>query len=280
MARIRSLKPEIWMSAQVMNLSKPARLLFIGLITQADDEGRGSADARRIKAAIFGGDDDTAESVRRWLDEIVEQGLITIYHAEKHGDLYALRSWRHHQKIDKPKPSGYPQPPDPVPVVDTSSTSRRGSEGSDRIGSSGSDGSYGGDSTITRTPGGESEPAEGNGDPGQQSTAGFSDEAEHAEWLTVAELYPPGAARVDWIGAEHAARNLVGNGLSTWPQLRDGVSRYAKHCEATNRMVLNPVKFFTDRDKPWSQAWPIPAGKTDPNREELLARLKRAGASS
>lgn len=130
MARIRTLKPEIWMSPQVMNLPKDSRLLFIGLITQADDEGRGTADARRVKAAIFGGDDDTSSNVRRMLDEIAAQGLIVIYHDEKHGDLYALRSWKHHQKIDKPKPSGYPAPPIPLPVVDTSSTSRRGSEGS------------------------------------------------------------------------------------------------------------------------------------------------------
>ncbi|MEN9419175.1 MAG: hypothetical protein RI988_2795, partial [Pseudomonadota bacterium] len=36
MARIRTVKPEVWMSPQVMNLSAHARLLFIGLITQAD----------------------------------------------------------------------------------------------------------------------------------------------------------------------------------------------------------------------------------------------------
>jgi hypothetical protein len=131
MARIRSIKPEIWMSPQVMNLSKEARLLFIGLITQADDEGRGTADARRVKAAIFGGDDDTSSNVRRMLDEIAAQRLIVLYHHEEHGDLFALPSWRQHQKIDRPGKSGYPAPSVPEPFVERSTSIRRGSEGSE-----------------------------------------------------------------------------------------------------------------------------------------------------
>jgi hypothetical protein len=88
-----------------------------------------------------------------------------------------------------------------------------------------------------------------------------ADETEHAEWEATAALYPPGAARVDWIAAEKAAREIVARGDATWETLRAGVTRYANHCLATNRMVLNPVKFFTERDRPWSQAWPIPPPK-------------------
>ena len=102
MARIRSIKPEIWMSPQVMNLSMEARLLWIGLITQADDEGRGTADPRRVKAAIFGGDDVSSTDVRRMLDELAKQRLIVLYSDENHGDLFAIPSWKHHQKIDRP----------------------------------------------------------------------------------------------------------------------------------------------------------------------------------
>ena len=83
------------------------------------------------------------------------------------------------------------------------------------------------------------------------------DEAEHAEWLVTRDLYPPNPQRADWIGAEKAARRLVENG-ETWESLRAGVSRYAACVAATNRLVLNPLKFFTDTDKPWAQAWPIP----------------------
>jgi hypothetical protein len=142
MARIRSLKPEMWMSPQVMNLSHSARLLFIGLITQADDEGRGTADARRLKAAIFGGDDITSADVRRMLDECQTQGLVVTYHAENHGELYTLPSWRTHQSIDRPRKSVYPNPPETEAarraLVEERTSPREGSEGNggERSGSS------------------------------------------------------------------------------------------------------------------------------------------------
>lgn len=141
MARIRTIKPEIWMSPQVMNLSMQARLLFLGLITQSDDEGRGSADARRLKAAIFGGDDCTSTDVRRWLDEVRAQRLVIVYESENDGILYQLPSWKAHQSIDRPRPSVYPAPtsrPEPEPprrILDEPSPTTR--EGSDRKGTEG-----------------------------------------------------------------------------------------------------------------------------------------------
>lgn len=110
MARIRSLKPELWLSPQVMNLSHPARLLFIGLITQADDEGRGPADIRRLKAAIFPGDDVTTAQVTEWLKELVDNLLITLYAVQQSGQLFQLPTWHLHQAINRPRPSTYPPP--------------------------------------------------------------------------------------------------------------------------------------------------------------------------
>lgn len=89
----------------------------------------------------------------------------------------------------------------------------------------------------------------------------LADDIHHAEWEGLLAHYPPGAQRSDLIGAERAARRLVENDNATWRTLCEGVQRYAACCEATHRLVMNPVKFFTDADKPWSQAWPIPAAK-------------------
>ncbi len=111
MARIRTLKPTVWLSPQIMNLSHGARLLFIGLITQADDEGRGIADIRRLKASIFPGDDILSGAVHEWLTEIVTEGLIVLYDAPGHGRLYELPSWPRHQSISRPTRSDYPAPP-------------------------------------------------------------------------------------------------------------------------------------------------------------------------
>jgi hypothetical protein len=102
MPRIRTIKPEVWMSPQVMNLSHGARLLFIGLITQPDDEGRGVADGRKLTAAIFAGDDDlTNQRVLDLLGDVEAQGLVVTYEAAGHGRVYALTSWRKHQKVEK-----------------------------------------------------------------------------------------------------------------------------------------------------------------------------------
>lgn len=115
MARIRSIKPEIFQSPQVMNVSIPAQLLFVGLITQADDEGRGVADPRKLKSAVFPGSDEvSSESILGFLDELKRERLCTLYASQEHGALYSLPSWNQHQKVEKPRKSNYPRPPRPV----------------------------------------------------------------------------------------------------------------------------------------------------------------------
>jgi hypothetical protein len=136
MPRIRSIKPEIFVSPQVMNLSRDARLLFIGLISQADDEGRGTADPRKLKAAIFPGDDDIpSASVHALLAELEAQALCVTYDGNGHGRLYALPSFREHQYIQKPKKSSYPGPPNGSDHGNVQEQSDTSTGGSDRIGS-------------------------------------------------------------------------------------------------------------------------------------------------
>lgn len=93
-----------------MNLSPGARLLFIGLITQADDAGRGNADARSLRAAIFPGDELPIADVEVFLQELADQGLAQLYAAETGAKLYCLPTWKRHQRIDKPQPARYPAP--------------------------------------------------------------------------------------------------------------------------------------------------------------------------
>jgi hypothetical protein len=105
--RIRSLKPEIFVSPQIMNVSRDARLLFIGLITQADDEGRGLADVRKLRATTFPGDDDiTSASIDAMLGELAREQLVILYGP----GFYALPTWGKHQKISKPRASSFPDP--------------------------------------------------------------------------------------------------------------------------------------------------------------------------
>ena len=57
MARIRYIKPDFFDSEQVASCSAFARLLFVGLWTIADREGRFECSPRRLKAKLFPYDD-------------------------------------------------------------------------------------------------------------------------------------------------------------------------------------------------------------------------------
>jgi hypothetical protein len=270
MPRIRTVKPEIWMSPQVMNLSHGARLLFLGLITQADDEGRGSADARKLKASIFGGDDYTSTDVRRWLDECTAQGLADVYLSEKHGVLYALPSWRSHQSIDRPRKSAYPTREEAESarriVVEPNTKPR---EGSDRTGPewNGREGNVPhaharaippDDVTFAPDVRHEATPL--------ARTRTFDDGELMDAFVVVKSTYPKFTGRQDWPNAEHHWRMRVEQGVEP-AQLLAGVERYAAFVDAGgvsgSAFVMTPGKFFSATDKPWSQAWDPPLGKAE-----------------
>lgn len=137
MPRIRSLKPELWLSPQVMNLSHGARLMFLGLITQADDEGRGLADTRRLKAAIFPGDDCGHTAVEGWLAEVVGERLAIQYQDSRGVALYQLTGWRNHQRVPKPSPSNYESPTGTLPELSGSTTVGSERKGEERKGTEG-----------------------------------------------------------------------------------------------------------------------------------------------
>jgi hypothetical protein len=108
MARIRSIKPEFFTSLSNADLTRDARLTFIGLWTHCDDDGRCIDDARLIKAAIW----PLERSVKA-----IEADLVDLEKGDKiiryRGDglpLLAITKWRSHQVINRPKTSRYPAP--------------------------------------------------------------------------------------------------------------------------------------------------------------------------
>jgi hypothetical protein len=109
MARIRTIKPDFWTSAQIMECSTNARLMFIGMWNFADDAGRMPLSAKTIKAQIFPSDDITSDYVLGMIGELSENGLILIYSIDDK-EYLQITGW-HHQRIDKPQPSRCPPPP-------------------------------------------------------------------------------------------------------------------------------------------------------------------------
>lgn len=111
MARIRTVKPEMPGHPTIARLSRDARLLFVWLITDADDDGRFVAAPKRLAGQLFPLDDDVdAAMVAGWLDELVAQDLVELYQHDG-GRFGQIRGWTDHQRISKPTPSRLPAPP-------------------------------------------------------------------------------------------------------------------------------------------------------------------------
>src|SRR5690242_14360336 len=100
MARKRMLSPSIWEDPTFNTLSRDARLLFIGMISHADDEGYLRADVGSLKRLIFGFDDKIVEPLTRWLEEL--HGMRSLHFYENEGEKYAhFKKWDTYQKQQK-----------------------------------------------------------------------------------------------------------------------------------------------------------------------------------
>jgi hypothetical protein len=112
--RIRTLKPEMWADESIGALSRDARLLFVGLVTLADDSGRFRAMPSAILGHVFPYDEDAMRKLEKWMRELESQGLVERY---KSGAVtYAwLPGWERHQKINRFTPSSLPPPPGQEP---------------------------------------------------------------------------------------------------------------------------------------------------------------------
>ncbi len=134
MPRIRSIKPEFWTSGQVLECSRNARLLFIGLWNFCDDKGRHPLRPKQIKAEVFPADELTPDDILGMLTELSENGLISTYAVDSQEYLQVV-GW-HHQRIDKPQPAKHPEPlqDDSANTLGTLPPDRKGYDGSGKDG--------------------------------------------------------------------------------------------------------------------------------------------------
>lgn len=123
MPRKRQLDPEIWKDPDFTRLTFRQRLLFIGLFSNADDEGLIEADYGHVKAAVFPGDvyqEMEYETDLEMLSQVVGQGksakivekkscMVVLYIAEGRQILW-LPKWFRYQVIDHPTRSKLPRP--------------------------------------------------------------------------------------------------------------------------------------------------------------------------
>jgi hypothetical protein len=104
MARIRTIKPEFWTDEKLTECSVSARLLFIGLLNFADDNGNLVYSVRRIKMQIFPAD---SFDVAPLLLELICQGVLVEYEVCAVKYLH-IKGFLKHQVINRPSTSAIP----------------------------------------------------------------------------------------------------------------------------------------------------------------------------
>lgn len=98
MPRIRTVKPEFWGDEKMAPMDPVTRLVFLGLISMADDLGRLLDSVKQVDAFIFPATDHSA---REALANLSRTGRIQRGKTASGQDIIQLVNWRH-QKVDHP----------------------------------------------------------------------------------------------------------------------------------------------------------------------------------
>jgi len=110
MARIRQIKPSFWADEELADLSRDARMLYVGLWNLSDDFGVFEWRPRNIKREIFPYDNDiTPQTIGELLLCLKEH----VFHFESDGRHYGyIPTLKKHQQIQHPSKYRFAIPPD------------------------------------------------------------------------------------------------------------------------------------------------------------------------
>jgi len=116
--RIRTVKPEFWVHPVMSRLAYDTRILALGLLNLADDEGYFDADPDYIRGAVLFREDSS--NVRRMLDELSRSEWIDLCGSPDR-PIGRVANFRKHQRVDRPQPSRLKQ----YALVESSTNDRR-----------------------------------------------------------------------------------------------------------------------------------------------------------
>lgn len=110
--RKRTIQPSIWQDPDFGTLDPLAQLIFIGCITQADDEGRLNGHPAIVKSMIFPYEQVSLEQVIDSLTEIASKMSNFVYYQVDSQYYIMFKNWLVHQTLreDRSVKSIYPQP--------------------------------------------------------------------------------------------------------------------------------------------------------------------------
>lgn len=223
MARIRTVKPEFWQHPKVCRVSRDARLLFLGLLNEADDEGKLRYSAKRLAGVVFPLDDDVSSAkLDRWTSELERESLVHRYSVDG-ADLLMIVGFAEHQKINRPTRSRLPNPGEGLTEP---SVSPHGAL---------TEGSLGEQGTGNREQGSARERA-----------VKESYEEDFGAWYAA---YPRKVDRADALKA-YRARRREG---ATAEELLAAAEAYATKVEGKAQEYVKYPKTFLAKDGPWTE---------------------------
>ena len=119
------ISPNFWQSENVSKLSIPARLLLVGMISNADDYGRGRATPAFLKSICFTYDNVSIRLIKNYL-KMIYANISVIEYQVNGSAYYMFTKWTDFQRVDKPQPSSIPPPVS----TDSQNDSENGSQNS------------------------------------------------------------------------------------------------------------------------------------------------------
>lgn len=122
MPRIRNIKPQFWIDENLGQISREARLLYIGLWNLSDDTGVFEWRPERIRVQLFPYDADVNSStIEQWLKLLQDTGDIIAFTYNNNQYGY-IKSFKEHQVINKPSKYTFAPIPEHIIQEDYSSS--------------------------------------------------------------------------------------------------------------------------------------------------------------
>ena len=109
MAKARMISSTTWCDEKFITLDDITRLVWFGIITTCDDQGRLQDNPLLIKAQLFPADDKSPELIKTSIDQLVSCGMVTRYTKEGKA-LLQINNWWEYQTPAWAAASIYPAP--------------------------------------------------------------------------------------------------------------------------------------------------------------------------
>lgn len=274
MARIRTIKPEFWGDEKLALEAPLTRLVFLGLVSQADDAGRLIDNVKFLDGLLFPLTDDTS---REALDRLARIGRILRYSSESGQRLIQITNWAKHQKVDKPSLYTLPAPT-PAQLLTVGEFYGMVAQLSEHYRDS-----VASESREPRAPIMDHGPTSMEHGPDHvalTSDVGATSALEKKPPTRSKNDYPPEFEAV-WKVYPQRPNDNKNKAFKAWQarvrqgvpiqELHDGAVRYRAYCVATSKIKTEKTKMgqtFFGPDEEWKLPWGAPTAAstaTDPN---------------